>query len=128
MSDRLPIARCLKVDPSTNDIVHDGKRLQLVYDLDSIAQSLRTRLAFFQGEDLYDESYGTPYFQTILGKSAPLSAVREAFRQIIADTVGVKDVTRLELSPGTAPREYALRFSCTTDLGELTLSVTTEVP
>lgn len=120
--------RCLKLDPATGDLVHDGRTLALVADLESIAQSLRTRLAFFQGEDLYREDFGTPYFQTILGKSVPLQAVREAFRQIIADTPGVLDIITLELTPhdGTA-RAFDLNFVLNTDLGELILTVPTGV-
>lgn len=96
--------------------------------MDSIAQSLRTRLAFFQGEWFLDETFGTPYFQTILGKSVPLQAVREVFRQIVAATAGVLDIVSLELTPhdGVA-RAFDLRFTCSTDLGELTLSVATGV-
>lgn len=120
-------SRCLLVDPTTGDISHDGVTLQLVSGIDAIAQSLRTRLAFFQGEWFLDEGYGTPYFQTILGKQVPLQAVREVFRQIIADTDGVLDITKLELTAGSAPRSFVLGFTCSTDLGALTLSVPTGV-
>ncbi len=123
-----PFARALQIDPATGDLVHDGKRLQLTYGLNSIAQALRTKLAFFQGEWFLDETHGTPYFSTILGKQAPLAAVREAFREVIAGTLGVLEVTKLELTPGTRAREYVLTFTCSTDLGLLTLTVNTEVP
>lgn len=110
------------VDPTTSDMVHDGHRLQRVSGLDAIAQSLRTRLLFFQGEWFLDEEFGTPYFQTILGKSVPFDAVREVFRQIILDTRGVNTLISLVLAAGSAPREYVLSFRADTDFGELSLS------
>lgn len=120
--------RGLKIDPATSDIVHDGHHLQTVADLDAVAQSLRTRLSLFQGEVFWDEAAGTPYFQTILGKQAPLIAVREAFRQVIAGTPGVLDVVSLTLDEGDAPREFILTFRVSTDLGELSLTLPTAVP
>lgn len=117
--------RGLKIDPITGDLVHDGKRLQLVADIEAIAQSLRTRLATFQGEWFLSEDFGVPYFQTVLGKQASLIAVREVFREIIADTPGVLGIVKLELKLASAsdPRNFALSFSVTTDLGELALTV-----
>lgn len=122
-----PVARAIKVDPSTGDLVHDGVRLQLVADNDSIAQSLRTRLAFFKGEWFLDEEFGTPYFQSILGKSLPLIAVREVFREVIAGTVGVLDIVSLDLRATSVPRQFQLQFVVSTDLGELSLTVPTGV-
>ena len=114
----------LKIDPTTSDIVHDGRSLVLVADLDAIAQSLRTRLAFFEGEWFIDETFGVPYFQSILGVKTPLPAVREIFRETIAGTVGVLDILSLALTPhATQARAYNLTFTCNTDLGELTLTV-----
>ena len=109
--------RGLKLDAS-NDVVHDGKRLQLVSDREAIAQAIRTRLQFFQGEWWLDEAFGTPYFQTILGTKVPPAAIREVFRQVIADTAGVAEVQKLQLTEST-PRNYTLSFTVTTDLDEL---------
>lgn len=125
---RSPVGRCLRLDPTTGDLDHDGKRLQIAYDVDAIAQSLRTRLAFFMGEWFLDESFGVPYFQTILGTKVPLAAVREAFRTVIAGTVGVLDVLSLSLEASSVPRSFVLRFTVSTDLGELDLTVTAGVP
>jgi hypothetical protein len=119
--------RALRVDPSTGDLVHNGKNLQLVGGVEAIAQSLRTRLAFFQGEWFLDENFGVPYFQTVLGKSVPLLAVREVFRTIITETVGVLSIKTLELRQ-TAARQFVLAFTVDTDVGELvSLTVPTGV-
>lgn len=122
---RSPITRGLKIDPITGDLVHDGRRLQLVADVPAIAQSLRTRLMTFEGEWFLDEEFGVPYFQTVFGKQASLIAVREVFREIIADTPGVLGIVKLELKRASAanPRSFALSFSVTTDTGELSLTV-----
>lgn len=121
----MPITRCLKIDPSTGDLVHDGRSLTLVSDLDAITQSLRTRLALFQGEVFWDEGAGVPYFQSILGTKNSIPAVREIFREIIAGTAGVLDILSLALEPHvTTARAYVLTLTCSTDLGELSLTVT----
>jgi hypothetical protein len=119
------ITRCLKVDPTTGDLVHDGHRLQLIADVPAIAQSLRTRLSTFQGEWFLDEDFGVPYFQTVLGKQASLVAVREVFRGIIADTPGVLGIVRLELgrTRGGGARDFTLSFAVTTDTGQLSLTL-----
>lgn len=126
-TDTVVTFRALKIDPTTGDLVHDGKNLQLVGGVEAIAQALRTRLAFFQGEWFLDETFGVPYFQTILGKTVSLLAVREVFRTIITDTVGVLSIKSLELRQ-TSAREFMLVFSVDTDVGELlTLTVPTGV-
>jgi len=130
-SEEGQVIRALKVDTTTGDIVHDGTRLQFVAGLESIAQGLRTRLSFFQGEWFLDESFGVPYFQSILGKQSSMIAVREIFRSAILDEPGVLSVLSLELRE-ISPREFALSFSVDTDLGELLLvgedAVQVEVP
>jgi hypothetical protein len=119
--------RCFKIDPLTGDIVHDGRRLQRVADLEAIAQSLRTRLATFKGEWFLDENYGVPWFQTILGTKIPQAAIREVFRKVIAETPGVAQILKLELRETSVAREFVLAFTVSTDLGELSLSVPTGV-
>ncbi len=121
------IVRALRVDPDTGDIVHDGNRLQYVSGIDAVAQALRTRLAFFRGEWFLDEEFGVPYFQSILGKQSALVAIREIFRGVILGTAGVQDVLSLELKQGDVAREFTLSFTVNTDLGELSLEVSTEV-
>lgn len=126
-ADEVVIYRALRVDASTGDLVHDGKHLQLVGGVEAIAQALRTRLAFFQGEWFLDETFGVPYFQTVLGKAASILAVREVFRTIITETVGVLSIKTLELRQ-TAARQFVLAFTVDTDVGELvSLTVPTGV-
>jgi hypothetical protein len=115
--------RGLKVDPATGDLAHDGKRLQLVEDIDAIAQSLRTRLGFFRGEWFLDEAFGLPYFQTILGVKVPQSVILEEFRKVIVATRGVRTLDKLELQRIGTTRAFTLRFSVSTDLGDLVLAV-----
>lgn len=119
--------RALRLDPATGDLVHDGKRLALIGDTEAIAQSLRTRLAFFRGEWWLDSAAGTPWFQTILGTKVSLAVVREVFRKVIVETPGVLNLLKLEISETSKKRAFLLRFSVSTDLGELSLTVETGV-
>jgi hypothetical protein len=122
--EELALTRAFRVDITTGDIVHNGRSLQRIGGLDSIAQSLRTRLSFFRGEWFLDEFFGVPYFQSVLGKF-PLAGVREVFRAIIADTPGVLDILTLSLVPSGTVRAFRLEFKVSTDLGELALTVPT---
>jgi hypothetical protein len=122
--ETLALTRAFQVDVTTGDIVHSGRSLVRIGGLESIAQSLRTRLSFFRGEWFLDEFFGVPYFQSVLGKF-PLAGVREVFRTIIVDTPGVLDILSLELRPSGTPRAFRLEFKVSTDLGELALVVPT---
>lgn len=108
----------LRLDPITGDLVHDGRRVQFVSGADAVAQELRTRLAFFQGEWFLDEEFGIPYFQSILGQKNALAAVRQIFRAAILETPGVATLNNLALKEISA-RNFALSFSVTSDVGEL---------
>jgi len=121
------VTRNLMVDAGTGDLVHDGRRLQLVSGIEAIAQDVRTYLSFFQGEWFLDEEFGIPYFQSILGRKTALIAVREIFRVAILSRPGVLSLISLELSESAAPREFVLSFRANTDLGELTQSIEVEV-
>lgn len=121
------IIRALEIDPTTGDLVHDGKRIQFVSGVEAIAQSLRTRLGFFMEEWFLDEEFGVPWFQRVLGKASTLLAVKEIFRAIILGTTGVDRILTLELTQASTPRDFVLSFRVDTDLGELALTVNTGV-
>ncbi len=85
----------------------------------ALAQSLRMRLRFFQGEWFLDASVGLPYFQSILVKNPNAPAVRAAFRERILGTPGVDALTSLTLNYRAADRSLDVAFAVTTALGEL---------
>lgn len=100
-------------------LVITAGRLQLVSDLEAIAQAIELRCSFIRGEWFLDTAAGVPFYETVFQKNPNLVAVREAFRSAIAGTLGVVEVLAVDLR-FTGPRQLEVKFSAMTDAGLLT--------
>ena len=66
----------LLLDPQTWDLTTDATgNIAVASDPLSIAQDVASACRLFQGELWYDTTQGMPYFQSVLGKSPPLSFI-----------------------------------------------------
>lgn len=99
----------------------DGK-LSLIDGSEALAQRLRCRLQLFRGEWFLDDSWGLPWFQSILRKTSDLVAVRSLLRAAIASIPGVKQVTRVKLSRTTSTRKLSVQAQVQSDAGTADLS------
>lgn len=115
--------RDIKLDGTTGDLVFKDDDLVLVADLDAIAQDLRLRIGFVQGEWFLDEELGVPYWTEILVKDPNLVAVQEIFRRTLLETEGVLAVEELTLNYNASARTLGVTFRVTTDLGELSETI-----
>lgn len=99
----------LALDPVT----HDMEEIKTQSDLspDSIAQSIKTRLLFFRGEDFLDSRAGMPYYQEILRKNPNRAVVLALFRRRILSVLGVVSVRRLDFSLDPVTREALVSWS-----------------
>lgn len=95
--------------------------LQLVSDVSAIAQAVQCNLRTFLGEWFLDDpaspKIGTPYFQKILVKNPEPRVLRSAFKAVIEGTVGVAQVTQLDLKY-TAPRSLSVAWRGISDTGQ----------
>lgn len=111
-------ARDFKLDSSGDLFI--GRDLALVSGVDAIAQSLRIRLNFVQGEWFADKLAGIPFMTEVLGKKTPnLNAIRGFFVETILETVGVAELLQLDLTFDGPTRVLTVNGRVSTDTGEL---------
>jgi hypothetical protein len=112
--------RYRRLDSSWDYTFGNGKGNYLV-GIDAIAQAIKTRLLFFQGEWWENLLDGTPMFQSILGASgSKKTAIDRIIQKRIQDTPGVLVVS--SMSSSFANREYSFTASVDTDFGTLAVS------
>lgn len=100
------------------DLVVRNGDLALATDQIGIKQSIDIRLAFVRGEWFLDLEIGIPYYEAIFVKAPSLIAVREIYREALAETPGVRDVLALDVGY-TGDRVASIPWIVDTDLGEL---------
>lgn len=115
----LPIGRDLELDPNTGDLKLTGGDLTLVQDVAAIRQEAETRMRFFLGEWFLDVTAGIPYFQNILVKSPNLGAIKSILTDEVLATVGVQSLLTMDLNFDAGARVLAVKWSASTDVGEL---------
>ena len=93
-----------ELDLATGDLV-------LIDGADAVAQQLKIRLRFIQGEWFLDQRVGIPYYSQIWVKNPNLPLVATIYRRAILSTPGVESVERLDYDFSASTREYRLDFS-----------------
>lgn len=114
------MATDIYVDPTSNDLFFNSNyELRLTATLEELTrQRLSIRLKLFQGEWKFDETLGTPYFQTIYGKSTKIAADL-AIKTVILDTEGVIRLTDYTSVVDKSTRKLTVNFSCIVESGEI---------
>ena len=98
-------------NPVEGDLALSAGDLVWTSDLATeVAQRLRVRFRFFQGEWFLDRREGTPWYQSILVKNPDSQTVQAVFTKVVRETVGVKAVDSLSFSLDHAARELSLEF------------------
>lgn len=77
---------------------------------DEVAQSIRARLRMFLGESFVDITQGTPWFQSILGKSAQ-DVAEISIKQRMLTAPGVLQIRKFNFEPDLGRR--TLRIDAT---------------
>lgn len=102
------------------DITTSGKHF--INEREEIAQTIRTRLKLFYGEYFRDNTDGTPWFQSILGKNKNPNAREAIIRRRIIETDGVTQLTSFKADFDLAQREYKIDATVLTNYGEIAIS------
>ena len=77
---------------------------------EDVGQRLKIRLLTFMGEYFWDTTYGTPYWQRLLGvKQTSKAAIDLIFNQKILEEPGVKEIVTFNST--FSNRIYSLTFS-----------------
>jgi hypothetical protein len=91
--------------------------LALIDGAGRIAQQVGLKLRLWQGEWFLDTSFGTPYLQSILGKSLTLSGALAALRKSVLEVDGVTAITAMTYDYQASQRSLSLDMSLQTDEG-----------
>jgi hypothetical protein len=93
-----------------NDDYTLGKRDEMYFDTNAVAQAVKTRLLLLLGEWWENPDDGTPLFERILGQRFPLDAPQTEVDLILSErinaTLGVTDITSFDSGINPETREY----------------------
>lgn len=117
-------------NPNEHDLTLDeGGRFVFVAGVsgevstEDLAQSIRTRLLHFRGENYLDSRTGVPWFQSILIKAPNLVRTRAAIRNTIASVPGISSVPVVDLSLDRMTRTLSIAFEAITTTGATIRSI-----
>lgn len=112
------IERDWKSDPTTGELVI-GDDIVMTSGIDSIAQDVRERLGYDQGEWFIDpaDPDAIPIFNGVLVAHPNLASIRGIYEKAILGTPGVKEIVSLDLSLDRRARRLSIAFVASTDLG-----------
>lgn len=113
------LVRDIALNLLTGELDLTSGGLRLTRGAVAVAQSLYIRLRFFRGEHYRDLEAGTPYLEDVLVKNPQAELLRSVFRERIAGTQDVLEVTSLELDYQSAARHLEVEFSVSTPFGDL---------
>lgn len=106
----------LALDAAGDLDLRDG-RLRLIKGPEALIQRLRCRLRIFRGDWFLDDTWGLPWFQSILGRSRGLVAVRSVLRQAVLTTPGVASVGAMKLNHDRQRRRLSVLAQVQHDAG-----------
>jgi hypothetical protein len=118
------MAKDIKLDPATHDLIVEGFDFQLVDEADRVRQQVAIRLQFFLGEWFLDLDFGFPWFQEVLGvKPPPLARVEALIREQVLTTPDVQELEALELDYVGAARTLTVNLRVKTTFGSVDVEV-----
>ncbi|WP_158782510.1 hypothetical protein [Pantoea sp. BAV 3049] len=91
--------------------------VQYVDGAERVRQQIEFRLSLFRGEWFLDGDFGTPYFQSILGKQVTINGAISAIKTQILDVDGVTTLNDFTWSLDRENRKLSVEFEAQTDYG-----------
>lgn len=105
----------------SGDIVTSGT--QFTGGALEVAQTVKTRLRLYLGENFRDIQDGTPWWESILGKEGTLSSKEAIIRNRIIRTDGVTRIISFTTDFVISTRAYSVKVGILTKYGETELTV-----
>ncbi|MFV5926793.1 hypothetical protein ACLIKC_06890 [Klebsiella aerogenes] len=99
------------------EIAFQNGLLQYVDGAERVRQQLEFRLSLFRGEWFLDGDFGTPYFQSILGKQVTETGAINAIKSQILDVDGVTAINSFNWNFDRKNRLLTVEFEAQTDYG-----------
>jgi hypothetical protein len=100
-----------------HDLLVTNSDLSITTDDNSVVQSLKIRLQFILNEWFLDVTAGLPYPTVIFEKGTNISTIYSLYRKEIIETLGVKELVSLNLTPDNDNKSLRVDFSVTQDSG-----------
>lgn len=113
-----------KLDPTTWDPIRGAGSDNFLADGEAVAQILKQRLLFLQGEWFMSLTDGTPLFQSILGHPNTIGAVSLIIRNRILTTPYVRGILAFNTRYDGANRAYYFNALVSTQFGTITIGNT----
>ena len=85
----------------------------------AVRQGIQIRLRWIKGEWVFNTAMGTPYFETILGKTPNRALIEKALRNQIIAVDGVTEVGSISLVKDAKRRTLRASFTATTTEGKI---------
>lgn len=89
---------------------------------EEIRQRVIQRLRFFRGEWFLNKAAGTPWFQRVLTRYAPIGIVTTIITQAIESVDGVRSVSDIESDIDRNLRRFRFSATIATDNGQITIN------
>lgn len=84
---------------------------------DSIAQKIRIKLLWFEGEWRWDEEEGMPYMEHLFDRNPDTDYFEEIAREKIFEITEVTEVREVTVTFDRETRNAAIKFTAVTDYG-----------
>jgi hypothetical protein len=95
------------------------QNLQFTTDFgELVAQTLATRLKFWQGEWWLDTALGVPYLEFVLIKNPDLATIKTIVTSVILETTGVSELLTYSADFNVSTRTYTANFEVLLTTGE----------
>lgn len=114
----------IALDPVTGDLLIDNFDLQLVSDIDQIAQNLAIRLRFIEGEWYLDILAGIPYYQYFFIKNPNEIQMQSFLTNEIVSTNGITELKNYAMKFDGQQRVFTVNFSCIAINTEMQIELT----
>ena len=89
---------------------------------EDIRQRILQRLRFFRGEWFLDVRAGTPWFQRVLVRAAPIGIVTTVITNAINTVEGVISVSNVQSAINRETRRFTFSADVTTENGQISIS------
>lgn len=110
----------IALDAVTHDLIKNDFDLVIYDGAEQVRQQLAIKLKLWRGEWFLDTEFGTPYYESILGKRLTLGGAVAALKQSILEVEGVKSITRFEYTFNRSARTLDVDFDVMSRYGLIT--------
>lgn len=115
----------LALNTTTHDLIIDNGDLSLVTDSDEVAQSVKIRLLFWQGEWILDYTMGVAYINGIYSISVSQEQKNQIIKNAILGTEHIKQIIQYSFGVDLGTQTADIEFIATDEWGDVVVEIRT---